>query len=129
MIKLFCVLTAGLVVLASAAQAQSAFGGGSGTGSSSTGGSSGRMWGTSSSTGAAGGSATMHAQEGTVASQVNALKAGLLDPANVMITSVGSQNVVSTTVYGNNNTTNVNATQTLSNSGTVINQGTITPQP
>jgi hypothetical protein len=128
MIKLFCVLAAGMVVLTGAAQAQSAFGS-SGTGSSSTGGSSSRMWGTTSSTGSAADSASMHAQEGTVAGQVDAAKAGLLDPANISITSVGSQNIVSTTVYGNNNTTNVNTTQTSSNSGNVINHGTITQQP
>ena len=72
----------------------------------------------------------MHALDGNSAGQVNAAKQGLLlyTGPGMTITAIGSQNIVSNTVIGDNNTTNINATQTSSNSGTVTNNGTITPK-
>ncbi len=118
---------AGLLILSTAAGAQSTSGN-----SPSSNGSSGRMWGSTSSTGNAIDSSTMHIQDGGAAGQVNAAKQGLLlnGGPGMSITAIGSQNIVSTTVIGDNNTTNVNATQTATNTGTVTNNGAIalTPQ-
>ncbi len=116
-------LVAGLLMMSPAAHAQSAFGGGS-----SGGGSSGRMWGAANGGGSAADSSLMHTQDGNAAGQVNAAKAGFLYGANITITSIGSQNIVTTTVYGNNNTTNVGTTQSSSNTGNVSNNGQIAPQ-
>ena len=115
---------AGLLFLSTAANAQSTY---SGTGSNS---SSSRMWGSAGPSGTAMDSATMHALDGNSAGQVNAAKQGLLlnGGPGMTITAIGSQNIVSNTVIGNNNTTNINANQNSSNSGTVTNNGTIAPQ-
>ena len=110
-------ILAGLLVLSTAAQAQS---------SNS---SSGRMWGSNAgSSGAPIDSSNMHVLDGNSAGQVNAAKQGFLfgGGSTLTITAIGSQSIVSTTVIGNNNATNVAATQTTSNTGTVSNNGTIT---
>ena len=61
---------------------------------------------------------------------MNAAKAGLLyGGASINITSVGSQNIVSTSVIGNNNVTNVTSTQTSSNTGSVTNNGSVSGRP
>jgi hypothetical protein len=113
---------AGLLFLSTAADAQSS---NSGTVSNS---SSGRFWGTTGST--AIDSATMHALDGNAAGQVNAAKQGLLLNAGpgMSITAIGSQNIVSNTIIGDNNTANINATQTSTNTGSVTNSGTIIPR-
>ena len=115
---------AGLSFLSTAAHAQST---NSGIGSNS---SSSRMWGGAGPGGTAMDSATMHALDGNSAGQVNAAKQGLLlnGGPGMTITAIGSQNIVSNTVIGDNNTTNINANQTSSNNGNVSNQGTITPR-
>jgi hypothetical protein len=106
----------GLLVLSTAAEAQSTSGSGS----------SGKMWGATGSTGAALASSSMHNQDGGSAAQVNAAEQGLLlGGSGLSITAIGSQSIVSTTVIGNGNSTNVNATQTTTNTGTVSNNGTI----
>lgn len=88
------------------------------------------MWGATGSGGGVLDSSTMHSLDGNAAAQVNAAKLGLLlgNGSSMSITAIGSQNIVSTTVVGNNNSTNVNATQTSTNSGTVTNNGIIASQ-
>jgi hypothetical protein len=120
-------MAAGLLVLASAANAQSS----TGTGSGTAGGSS-RMWGAAGTSGSSlTDSSTMHTQDGNSAGQVNAAKLGLLlnGGPGITITSVGSQNIVNTSVVGNNNITSVSANQTSSNAGTVSNNGTVVITP
>ena len=111
-------VAAGLLVLSTAANAQTA--------QSSTAGSSGRLWGTTSSVSGSD-SSSMHSQDGNAAAQVNAARLGFLvgNGTSWSITAIGSQTIVSTTVVGDNNSTNVNATQTSSNTGTITNTGTI----
>ncbi len=119
MTRLIGAILAGVFLLSTDAQAQSI-----------SGSSSGRMWGgNTGSSGAAWDSSAMHVQDGNAAGQVNAAKAGLLyGGQNLSITAIGSQNIVSTTVIGDGNSTNVNTTQTSSNSATVTNNGTINPR-
>lgn len=113
--------TAGLMVLSTAAEAQSTSGSASNSNSSS-----GRMWGAAGSAGTALDSSNMHSLDGNSAAQVIAAKQGLLIGGTGMsITAIGSQSIVSTTVIGNGNSTTVSATQTSSNTGTVSNNGTI----
>jgi hypothetical protein len=88
------------------------------------------MWGTVSSGVAVPGavdSAAAHNLNGVTAGQVNAAKLGLLvnSGGNTTIESIGSQTIVSSTVYGSNNTTSIGATQSSSNSGSVSTNGTI----
>lgn len=101
----------------------------SATSSSGTTNSSGRMWGISGSATAGGSSdsATMHDTLGQVAGQVNAAKIGALigNGPSYSVTAIGAQNIVSTTVYGNNSSAVVNATQTSTNSSAVSNNGAI----
>ena len=113
---------AGLLFLSTAADAQS-----NNTGAVSNSSSS-RMWGSAGPNGNATDSATMHALDGNSAGQVNAAKQGLLlnGGPGMSITSIGSQNIVSSTIVGDNNSINVNANQNSTNSGSVSNQGTIT---
>ena len=116
MTKLFGTFAVGLLVLSTTAQAQN-----------SAGSSSGRMWGSTTNSGITPvDSSAMHAQDGNSAGQVNAAKLGLLFGPDVSITAIGSQNIVSTTVLGDNNSTNVTANQNSSNSGAVTTNGTIT---
>lgn len=113
---------AGLLIVSTAAQAQTVSGGASYSNSSA-----GRMWGSNNSTGTASDSSTMHSADGVSAGQVNAAKQGLLYAGGpgLTITAIGSQSIISTTVVGDGNSTNVNATQTTTNTGTVTNNGTI----
>jgi len=68
----------------------------------------------------------MHFANGIVAGQVNAARDGILyDGVSINVTSVGSQNVISTTVIGDGNEVDVDADQSASNSGDVRNDGTI----
>lgn len=108
----------GLLALSTAAHAQST--------QTGTAGSSGRLWGTTSTIGGSD-SSTMHSVDGNAAAQVNAARLGFLvgNGTSWSITAIGSQTIVSTTVVGDSNSTNVNATQTSSNSGTITNTGTI----
>lgn len=68
-------------------------------------------------------SASMHAQNGVVAGQVNAARLGQLIATGGSGTfqAIGSQTIVSSTITGDSNNVNINATQTSSNSGTVTN--------
>lgn len=97
------------------------------TGTTNSTGASGRMWGAAGSGGSAQDSSAMHSLDGNSAAQVNAARLGLLigNGSNTSITAIGSQSIVSTTVIGDNNSTNITATQTSTNSGTVTNNGTI----
>jgi len=121
MIKFLGAFCACSLLLSGAAQAQYGSNGG---------GSSGRMWGAANGASGTIDSSLMHSQNGVAAGEVNSARAGLLyGGANINITAVGSQNIVSTSVYGNNNSTTVTTSQTSSNTGTVTNNGTISPRP
>jgi hypothetical protein len=95
--------------------------------------SAGNQWGTVPSGVAVNGaleSAQMHAVNGTAAATVNAAARGMLlstGAGSLTITSIGSQTIVSSSVVATNSTVSspINATQTSSNSGDVINTGTI----
>lgn len=97
------------------------------SGTTNSTGTSGRMWGAAGFAGSAQDSSTMHSLDGSSAAQVNAARLGLLagNGANTSITAIGSQSIISTTVIGDSNSTNINATQTSTNSGTVTNNGSI----
>lgn len=70
-------------------------------------------------------SAIMHAQNGVVAGQVNAARAGALYGSNATIQSIGSQTIMQTSIIGNNNSSSTNGTQTSTNSGATTNTGTV----
>jgi len=70
-------------------------------------------------------SAIVHAQNGVVASQVNAAQRGILLGSNVNIQTIGSQTVMQSTINGNGNTSSLSGTQTSTNSGSVNNNGSI----
>jgi hypothetical protein len=112
-------MAAGLSILSTDAKAQS-----------NSNSSSGKMWGTSAIGNSGSDSSAMHSLDGTSAGQVNAAKQGILlyTGPGMTITTIGSQTIVSTTVIGDNNSTNVTATQTSNNSGNVTNSGTISAQ-
>lgn len=95
--------------------------------------SAGQLWGTSPSGVAVSGaltSAATHLQQGTIAGQVHAAKKGLLlstgDGSSLSIQAIGSQSIVTSTISGNNINSDVDATQSSSNTGSVSNNGTIT---
>lgn len=81
------------------------------------------MWGTApnGSTFHSARSAATHAQDGIIAGQVNAAQAGLLysNGGSINVTSVGSQSIITTTIDGDNNIADIDATQTSTNSGDV----------
>lgn len=90
------------------------------------------MWGTQPSGVAVPGaaeSAIAHVQNGVTAGQVNAARGGFLAGTGaygaLTIQSIGSQNIVTTTISGSNITSNVSADQDSTNSGDVSNSGTI----
>ena len=92
-----------------------------------------KMWGTGSSASSSKdsqlASSKMHVNYGVVAGQVNAARDGLLyQGTSITLTSIGSQNVISTTIFGDNNRLDVDAEQDSSNSGDVTNNGTINVQ-
>ena len=91
-----------------------------------------QMWGTDASGVSVNGayeSAVTHEQNGIIAGQVNAARAGLLmdtgSGAALTIQSIGSQTVISSTVNGSNNNVDIDGQQSSSNSGQVSNDGTI----
>jgi hypothetical protein len=90
-----------------------------------------QMWGTDGSgVGVAGAleSSSMHTQNGIIAGQVNAAKAGLLleTGGQLTIQAIGSQTVISSVINGNNNNVDIDADQTSTNTDSdVINDGTI----
>lgn len=112
-----------LLFLTAAAQAQST----PVTGTTNSTGTSGRLWGAAGAAGSSD-SSNMHNLDANSAALVNAARAGLLTSSGTgsSITAIGSQSIVSTTIIGDSNTTNVSATQTSTNSGSVSNNGTIT---
>lgn len=92
----------------------------------------GNMWGTTSGgvgVNGAAESASTHATNGLTAAQVNAANGNVLidtgGSGGLSIYSIGTQTIVSNTVLGSNNNTNVTATQNATNSGGVTNGGTI----
>ena len=94
--------------------------------------SAGHMWGTDGSGVAVGGavdSAEAHLANGIAAGQVNAAESGLLIDSGaagtLTIQAIGSQTVVSTSIVGNNNISDIAADQTSTNSGDVTNDGEI----
>jgi hypothetical protein len=73
-------------------------------------------------------SAVTHYQNGAVAGQVNAAKIGSLygNGTGGTIQAIGSQNIISATIIGNNSIANMNGeTQTSSNTGAVTNHGQV----
>lgn len=98
--------------------------------------SAGQLWGTDPSGVAVAGaltSAAGHLQQGTIAGQVHAAEKGFLlstgSGGSLSIQAIGSQTIVTSTITGNDINSNVNATQTSSNTGAVSNDGTITSRP
>ena len=69
----------------------------------------------------------MHYQNGLLAGIVNSAEMGLLvqSGTNITIQSIGSQSIVSTTIYGDNNVSDTTADQFTTNSGDVTTTGTI----
>jgi hypothetical protein len=101
---------------------------GSALAQSASGYAAGNMWGTSPSGVAVPGavdSSIAHTENSAVAGAVNAARAGMLmgTGAGGSIYSIGSQTIVSNTVVGNGNSTDVNANQSAQNSGDVSNSG------
>jgi hypothetical protein len=88
------------------------------------------MWGTNYGGVAVSGasaSAQSHGQNAIIAGQVNAAERGYLvsTGSSGTIQAIGSQTIVSSTIYGNSNSASINATQTSTNSGAVSNTGTL----
>jgi len=85
------------------------------------------MWGTSASSSSYGKdrhakSSQMHVSEGIIAGQVNAARDGILyQGSSISVTAVGTQNIVSTTIIGDDNRADVSADQRADNSGSVTN--------
>ncbi|HEY0299983.1 MAG TPA: hypothetical protein VGC36_01530 [Rhizomicrobium sp.] len=97
------------------------------TGTTNSTGTSGRMWGAAGAAGSGQDSSAMHNLDANSAALVNAARLGLLTSSGTgsTITAIGSQSIVSTTIIGDANTTNVSATQSATNSGSVTNSGSI----
>lgn len=70
-------------------------------------------------------SAISHAQNGIVASQVNAARAGILLGTNTTIQTIGSQTIMQNNITGNNNSASTSGSQTSSNSGSTTNNGSV----
>lgn len=108
---------------------------------SSSSNSTGAMWGTASGgmvttsgNWAIGGtvdSATMHQMNGMSAGYVESAQKGLLYARGTSITiqSVGAQNIVSSTIYGNGNNVEIQAEQISKNTGAITTSGSISTQP
>lgn len=112
-----CAMVAAALIASAAANAQ--------TTTPSANSSSGRLWGTSGS-GNGSDSSTMHTLDGNAAAQVAAAKQGLLvGGTGASITAIGSQNIISNTIIGDNNSATVTGTQTSSNTGAISNNGSI----
>jgi hypothetical protein len=103
--------------------------------SSTSGGSATSMWGTGAggSSGATASStlldsATMHETLGESAALVNSAKHGFLysSGTSIVLESIGSQSIVSTSIYGDNNVADISANQTSTNNGNVNANGSIT---
>ncbi|MEJ0005118.1 MAG: hypothetical protein WDM77_01685 [Steroidobacteraceae bacterium] len=98
---------------------------GSGSGSASS------MWGAGSGGGGASSSlsdsANAHDTLGQSAALVQSAKRGFLysSGTSIIFESVGSQSIVSTSIYGDNNVANINANQTSTNNGSVNAIGSI----
>lgn len=86
-------------------------------------------WGTAAASGVGGlSSAELHSLGGQVAAQVNAADLGLLlgSGLSLSVTSIGAQNIVSTTIVGDSNDVNVDVgSQDSSNTGSISNSGAI----
>jgi len=103
--------------------------------------STGVMWGgasggmvTTSGTWATGGSlesSMMHQMNGTSAGYVESARKGLLyaHGTSITIQSIGAQNIVSSTIFGNGNDVEIKANQSSSNSGDISTVGNISTQP
>jgi hypothetical protein len=82
------------------------------------------MWGTS--TGEASlESATTHAQNGVIAGQDNAAQDGVLynNGSTTNVQSIGSQNIIQSTITGSDNNVTIDAEQDSVNEGNVDNNG------
>lgn len=88
------------------------------------------MWGTAPGAGAGGvglDSALMNAANSNVAAAAQSAKDGILYAPGTSITiqSIGSQNIVSNSINGSNNSTSIDASQSSSSNAAVTNQGTV----
>lgn len=86
------------------------------------------MWGVGCSSCVGGdASAALHFQNGLIAGQVNAAEQLLLlsNGMQMTIQAIGSQSIVSTTIYGDHNTSSTVANQTTNNAGGVSTNGSI----
>ena len=91
------------------------------------------MWGTSTGSGAGGiglDSALMNAANSGVAGAAQSAKDGILYAPGTTITiqSIGSQNIVSNSINGSNNSTKIDASQDANNNAAVSNQGAVIQQ-
>lgn len=99
--------------------------------SSSGGGSATTMWGAGSGSGTASqsslDSATMHDTLGQSAALSQSAKRGFLysSGTSIVFESIGSQSIVDTSIYGDNNIANISANQTSTNNGAVNANGSI----
>jgi hypothetical protein len=102
------------------------------SGSASFGGSSASvMWGTQGGGASIGGaldSANMHAANSMAAGYASAASMGTITVpgTTTIIQSIGAQAIISNSIYGNNNSTDIDGHQNASSSGTVSNRGRIT---
>jgi hypothetical protein len=99
------------------------------------------MWGgasggmvTMSGTWATGGSlesSMMHQMNGTSAGYVESARNGLLyaHGTSISIQSIGAQNIVSSTIFGDGNNVEIKADQSATNSGNISTTGSISTQP
>ena len=73
-------------------------------------------------------SASTHSVNGSIAGMVNAARKGYLinTGGTTTIEAIGSETIVSSSVYGNNDTVSVTASQSSSNTGPVTNTGNLT---
>jgi len=88
------------------------------------------MWGTAPGSGAGGvglESALMNAANSNIAAAAQSAKDGILYAPGTSITiqSIGSQNIVSNSINGSNNSTSIDASQSSSNQANVSNQGAV----
>jgi len=73
----------------------------------------------------------MHQMNGTSAGYVESARKGLLyaHGTSITIQSIGAQNIVSSTIFGNGNDVEIKANQSSSNSGDISTVGNISTQP
>jgi hypothetical protein len=76
-------------------------------------------------------SSMMHQMNGTSAGYVESARNGLLyaHGTSISIQSIGAQNIVSSTIFGDGNNVEIKANQSAANSGNISTTGSISTQP